>query len=223
MSERKVAFIVAGSVWLQGLLLIWMADSSLKAAVQILILAGALTAMVYEAWIHRFRMNHRVDMVLVMAGLGGLGMLIGWAIELYMAGSLGSGMMAPGAPPSFWHRVFSLMTLGMLLGSVPASVFWTRCAILARGDLRRWISTHLIGNAAMIALMIGVARMIGPSISALCHSRIIGMHLGMMLGMLIGMEAGMFLGEAAFGLKPWKELASGPLESLKIGDLEKKA
>jgi hypothetical protein len=103
--------------------------------------------------------------------------------------------------------VFSWMTGLMLLGAIPPGLLLTRCAELARADRRRWISTHLVGNAVMIAGMVWLGHAIGPALSEWTGSAVLGGHLGMLLGMLLGMEAGMFGGEAALGLAPWRELS----------------
>jgi hypothetical protein len=101
--------------------------------------------------------------------------------------------------------VFSWMTGLMLLGAIPPGLLWTRCAQLARSGWRRWVSTHLVGNALMVAAMVWIGHWAGPFLTTWTGSAVLGGHLGMLGGMLVGMEAGMFLGEAALGLKPWRE------------------
>jgi hypothetical protein len=101
--------------------------------------------------------------------------------------------------------VFSWMTGLMLLGAIPTGLAFTRCAELARTGRRRWISTHLFGNALMIAGMVWLGHWLGPILAEWTGSAVIGGHVGMLAGMLLGMEAGMFGGEALLGLKPWRE------------------
>ncbi len=101
--------------------------------------------------------------------------------------------------------VFSWMTGLMLLGAIPTGLAFTRCAELARTGRRRWISTHLVGNAVMIAGMVWLGHWLGPILAEWTGSAVIGGHVGMLAGMLIGMEAGMFGGEALLGLEPWRE------------------
>lgn len=231
MSDRIVGWVLAGSVLAQGGLLVMMGRLELRAAVQLMVAAAALALLVGQAWKFRMRMNHRVDMLLVMAAVGGLGMLIGWAVDGLVGTAMG-GMLRPhgmemaccahagaaagggGGGSSFWKMVFSFMTGGMLLAAIPASVAWTRCARLARLGWRRWVSTHLVGNAAMVLVMIWLGHALGPGLARLTGSQVVGMHVGMVLGMLVGMEGGMFLSEALLGLKPWRELSLGPVPGL---------
>ena len=107
---------------------------------------------------------------------------------------------------TFWPMVFSWMTGLMLVGAIPPGILLTRCAQLARESRRRWISTHVIGNALMVAAMIWIGHWIGPTLAKMTGSAVLGGHLGMLAGMLLGMEVGMFAGEALLGLEPWKEL-----------------
>jgi len=191
----------------QGVVIVVIGRLGVRAAVQLLVVTAALALLAAEAWRQRMKLNHRIDMFLVMAAFGGLGMLLGWWIDLARVGP--PGMHADHAR-SVWSAVFSWMTAGMFAGALPASVWLTRCARLARESRRRWVSTHIVGNAAMLAVMIAGGRLLGPSIAALTGSRIVGMHTGMLIGMLVGMEAGMFAGEALLGLKPWREWRWGP-------------
>ncbi len=202
-----VGWILAAATLAQGVVLVVMARSPVRAALQLVVVAAALALLVQQAWVVRKRLNHRVDMLIVMTAFGGLGMLLGWWVDL--AGPALEAMRAPAmhmmARHSVWHAVFSWMTFGMFAGAIPPSLWLTRCAELARTSRRRWVSTHLVGNLAMLAGMIACGRLLGPAVAALTGSRIVGMHVGMLLGMAVGMEAGMFLGEAAFGLAPWRE------------------
>lgn len=199
-----VGWALGGAVFAQGVILVIMGGLEPGAALQLLVVAGALSLLTEEAWRHRMLLNHRIDMLLVMGAFGGLGMLLGWWIDL--AGTAGGGLHAAhGHARSIWDSVFSWMTAGMFIGAVPASLRLTRCAELARKGRRRWISTHILGNAAMLFLMIAGGRTLGPAIASLTGSRVVGMHVGMLIGMLVGMHAGMFAGEALLGLKPWRE------------------
>lgn len=209
--DRGVALALAAAVLAQGALLVVMARLPVRPALQLLAVAAALALLVWQAWLVRLRLNHRVDMLIVMTAFGGLGMLLGWWLDLAgpMLEAMRSPVMHGMARRSVWSAVFSWMTLGMFAGAIPPSLWLTRCAELARASRRRWISTHLVGNLAMLAGMIACGRLLGPAIAALTGSRVVGMHLGMLLGMAAGMEAGMFLGEAALGLAPWREWTWG--------------
>lgn len=227
MKDRTVGWLLGGAVLAQGALLLVMGRLGLRQGVQTMVAAGAVAILVQQAWRFRMRMNHRVDMLLVMAAVGGLGMLLGWAADGWAGTAMGA-MLQPaseahaccahagGAAPAgggggFWSMVFSFMTGGMLLAAIPASVAWTRCAKLARQGWRRWVSTHLAGNAAMVAVMIWLGHLLAPGLARLTGSPVVGMHVGMVLGMLAGMEGGMFVSEALLGLKPWREITLGPV------------
>ena len=108
---------------------------------------------------------------------------------------------------SFWPMVLSWMTGLMLVGAIPPGLLLTRCAEFARTSRRRWISTHIAGNAVMVAGMVWIGHAAGPILAEWSGSAVLGGHLGMLLGMLLGMEAGMFAGEAALGLEPWREMS----------------
>lgn len=201
-SDRWVAWSVGGAVWAQGVVLVVMTSPGMRGAVQLLLVAAALGGAAAFAWRVRGQLDHRVDMALIMASFGGLGMLLGWWIDqLRLAKPSCCGQLYP----TVWHAVFSLMTLLMLAASVPASVRFTRCARLAQQSRRRWVTTHLVGNAAMIAGMIAGGRLFGAALGALVGAPMVGHHLAMVIGMVVGMHAGMWLGEAAVGLKPWRK------------------
>jgi hypothetical protein len=241
----------------QGIAVVLLGRLDWRLAVEVIVVSVALAGLVHQAWVHRMRLNHRIDMLLVMGVFGGLGMLAGWWVDLGFAAppadatfhaAMGHGcgthaaadqavpmegmpsdccdstappastQTSPGADSaahdghgrqdhggSFWPMVFSWMTGLMLLGAIPPGLLLTRCADLARTSTRRWVSTHLVGNALMIAGMVWLGHAIGPMLTAWTGSAILGGHLGMLLGMLLGMEVGMFLGEAALGLAPWRE------------------
>ncbi len=199
--ERMVGWLVGGTVFAQGVVLALMTSPGWRGLVQLLAVAGALGGAAMWAWRVRGQLDHRVDMALIMASFGGLGMQLGWWLDHLLR------MPAPGERlyPSVWHAVFSLMTLFMLAASVPASVRWTRCARLARQSRRRWVTTHLVGNAAMIAGMIAFGRLFGAALGALAGSPKVGHHLAMVIGMVVGMHVGMWVGEAVAGLKPWRQ------------------
>lgn len=205
--DRIVAWLLAIATWLQAPILAYLARLDFGATVRCLLVAGLIAAVVYWAWVARLQLNHRVDMALVMLALGGFGMIIGWWIDFGFSPApewLRLGLARP-RPWSFWKMVWSFMTGMMLLVSVPPSAILTRCAVRARGNLRLWLSTHIIGNATMIAGMILVNRAWGRVATQLLGSRVVGAHVAMLVGMVGGMVAGMWLGEAVLGLRPWRD------------------
>ncbi len=206
--DAVVAWVLAVSVVAQAVGLVWMDGLGLRPAVQVMVVAVALAAAVGVTWRVRMGLNHRVDMLLVMLAVGGLGMLVGMAVDQRLQMAAGGAMHCghgSEVSKSAWSAVLTWMTGLMLLAAIPASLAWTRCAELARSDFKRWVSTHLIGNAAMVVGMIWFGRWLGPAFGRLTGAPTLGHHVGMLIGMLVGMEAGMFMGEALFGLKPWQE------------------
>lgn len=209
MVDRGVALALGTATFLQGVLLVRMAELSGRPAFQTLLVAGAVGLVVQQAWRNRGLLSHRVDMALVMLAGGGLGMVIGWWIDLTLHPGQLHGCCGGGG--SVWRSVFSWMTGLMLAGAIPPSLVLTRCARLARSSRRLWVSTHLLGNAAMIAAMIAGGRLFGRSLGELVGSRLVGGHVAMVIGMVAGMVAGMWLGEALLGLRPWRSQPVPPV------------
>lgn len=209
LADRMVASALGVATFLQGVLLVRLADLQGGLALQTLVVAGAVGLVVQQAWRYRGLLSHRVDMALVMLAGGGLGMVIGWWIDLTLSPGQLHGCCGGGG--SVWRSVFSWMTGLMLLGAIPPSLVLTRCARLARGNPRLWVSTHLLGNAAMVAAMIAGGRLFGRTFGVMVGSPVVGGHLAMVIGMVLGMVAGMWLGEALLGLRPWRSQPVPPV------------
>ncbi len=262
--DSLIGAVLGAAVLAQGIGVALLARLASGAAVQVLVVTAALGLLTVQAWRVRMRLNHRIDMLLVMGALGGLGMLAGWWVDLgfqappanasfhavmghsghagTMPGAAGTDaatdphahhamQMADASPPEPaaeaqghemkpehhaigshaahlagpFTMVTTWMTGLMLAFAIPAGVRLTRCARLARTGWRRWVSTHLVGNAMMVAGMILVGHRLGPALGAFTGSNVLGGHVAMLIGMLIGMEVGMFAGEAVLGLAPWRE------------------
>ncbi len=204
--ETIVAAALGLTVFLQAVGLVVRGGLPLSSTVQLLAVGLGAAAAVAATWRARMRLNHRVDMLLVMAGVGGLGMLVGSWVDAWLAPPMA---MAHGGmhhhAASAWAMVPTFMTGVMLAAAIPAAVALTRCAELARTSLRRFLSTHVVGNAVMVVAMVWVGHWLGPALGGLTGSPVVGHHLAMLLGMVVGMELGMFAGEAALGLEPWRE------------------
>jgi hypothetical protein len=242
MTDRVVGWMLGGVVLAQGIAMALLARLEPRGIVQVVVVTGAISLAVTTAWRIRSRLNHRIDMLLVMAAFGGLGMLAGWWVDLGFSApprdagfhqAMGHGCGGEPAGPaeagggschggastdtevradamarggdSPWSMVTTWMTGLMLLAAIPPGLKLTRCAMLARTGWRRWVSTHIVGNALMVVGMIWLCHWVGPGIARLTGSSVVGGHLGMLLGMLVGMELGMFAGEAVLGLAPWRE------------------
>ena len=95
----------------------------------------------------------------------------------------------------------------MLLGGIPPSLAWTRCARLARQNGRRWFATHIAGNLGMIFGMILIARLWGHPLGMMIHSMRAGHHVAMLIGMAGGMLAAQIAAEALLGLHPFRRVA----------------
>ncbi len=266
-----LAIALSAATLAQGVAVILLGRLDWRLGLEVMAVAAAVAGLVHQAWVHRLRLNHRIDMLLVMGAFGGLGMLAGWWVDLGFTApppnagfhvAMGHGCSDHGAQPdvmgemaasgccddpvpapasssrrddqedrvapatghqpppaadngghgshtgggSFWPMVFSWMTGLMLLGAIPTGLAFTRCAELARTNIRRWISTHVFGNALMIAGMVWIGHWMGPMLADWTGSAVLGGHIGMLAGMLLGMETGMFGGEALLGLEPWREL-----------------
>jgi hypothetical protein len=202
LSDRGVSVALGAATALQGVLLVPMGHLQGRVAFQTILVAGALGLAVQQAWRHRRQLDHHVDMGLVMLAFGGLGMLVGFWIDLAALPAGHTGRVYA----TVWHAVFSWMTGLMLLAAIPPAIPLTRCAALARTSRARWFITHILGNAAMIAGMIAGGRLLGAAAGTLLGAPVVGHHLAMVVGMVIGMELGMVAGEAVAGLKPWVRL-----------------
>lgn len=203
-----MAWLLAIATWLQAPFLARLARLDRGATIRCLVVAALIAAVVYWAWVARLQLNHRVDMALVMLAAGGLGMIIGWWIDIPSAPVVACCASASlQGETSFLSKVWSYMTGMMLLAAIGPSLVLTRCAARARGNPRLWLSTHVIGNAAMVAGMILINRAWGRVAARLLGSPVVGAHVAMLVGMVGGMVAGMWLGEAVLGLRPWRDTA----------------
>jgi hypothetical protein len=231
-SDRIVAILLALGVLVQGVGVALLGRLEGREIWQVGVVSLALAVLVAEAWLVRMRLNHRVDMLLVMGVFGGIGMLAGWWLDVdrvapprtasfhaAMGHGCGGSEVADASDPHAACRmggthsgkagpfsmVWSWMTGLMLIAAIPTGLVLTRCAALARSGWRRWVSTHIVGNALMVVGMVVIGHWLGPGMAQLTGSNVLGGHVAMLVGMLVGMELGMFAGEAALGLKPWQE------------------
>lgn len=163
-----IALALAIAVAAQGVVL-WHWGASAQYAVAGL--AAAVTA--HQGWAVRRLLPPHADMLLIMLGFGGFGMLAGSWVD--------SGF----GRPLFCHAhgLVSWMTLLMLAGSVPPGVAWSRCLDPLRSRPLRLAAAVLIDTAGMLAGMWLAGRLLA---AALGNS-----HVAMLAGMLAGMALAM--------------------------------
>ena len=152
----------------QAVVLAWVAP--IPGFTGTLLLSAALAAFVLDRlWWMRHLWNPHLDMVLIMLGWGGLGMLLG--------------PLAVGAP--LCHSAPAAMWTGMLAASAWPSYRYARCLQSAyqEGRLSLTLAADLAGMALGMyagALPPTVLRLNLPEAAWLLHG---GMLLGMSLGM----------------------------------------
>jgi hypothetical protein len=206
--DGAVAAALGAAVLAQGALVVAAAPLRGRTAAQAIVLSAALALLTDQAWRHRLRLHHRVDMTLVMFSLGGLGMIVGsWADAGFASlASTGPACCDAGASArgAILGPVLSWMTALMLLFSIPPSLFLTRCAALARRSVRHGIAMHVAGNAGMIAGMIAAGRILGGFLGDALGSAPLGAHLAMLGGMLLGMPTAELAAQVLLGLRPWR-------------------
>lgn len=207
--DVKPAAFIGLAVLAQGLLLIWWAPLSGALSWNTLLVSVALAIVFYHAWRYRWQINHRIDMNLTMVAFGGLGMLVGWWVDAdfkllsQTVHACCSAKPHGGIPYQNLSAAFTWMTGLMLVGAIPPSIWWTRCAVLARHNKRQWIATHLIGNAAMVIGMILGGSFMTGALTSVLESNVVAGHIAMVIGMAVGMTIGTIVGEIALGLHPW--------------------
>lgn len=222
--RNPAAMALAMAVLLQAVGAVALGRPGMGAAVQILLIGLALAAATHELWRNRMRLDHHVDMLIVMAAFGGLGMLAGTAVDLAIEqgtpqvhGAAGMAQEAGqraahghgerGGGPSwgrFLDALFSWMTGLMILGGIPPTWWMTRCASLANESWRRWFAVHIAGNAGMIVGMILAGMSFGHALGMRMGAMVTGHHVAMVIGMIVGMEICQVAAEAVLGLKPWR-------------------
>jgi hypothetical protein len=80
-----LAVVLATATLGQGVVLMLLGRLEWRLALEVLAVTAAIAGLVHQAWVHRLRLNHRIDMLLVMGAFGGLGMLAGWWVDLGFA------------------------------------------------------------------------------------------------------------------------------------------
>lgn len=168
---------LALSVLLQGAVLLFRYPVPARWQFQTVLLALAAAGLVCELWHNRRYLSPHIDMLLLMAGFGGLGMAVGnWPFT--------AGLPACHADrPLAW----AAMSAGMLLAAYPVALRHARCLLRARAvgvlvpTLILDASGMLLGMAAghFLATVLPIPRAALP----------LAGHGFMLGGMLLGMAA----------------------------------
>ncbi len=153
-----------------------------------MIAAGAVAVLAWQLWAVRLHLNEHADMLILMTGYGGLGMLP-WTRSCHLTNS-----------------AWLWMTAGMLALALPAALAGSRCLRRASKEhnVTRYLAAESIGmTAGMLAAHALLTRFTQDPLPA---------HIGMLIGMLIGMSIGMLLGKAtaAFALPRRIEVQDAP-------------
>jgi hypothetical protein len=85
MPRHLAALALALAMFLQGLGLVFMDKLTTGQTIQWLAVSLAIAALTHEAWRNRNRLDHRVDMAIVMIAFGGLAMLVGMNVDHALA------------------------------------------------------------------------------------------------------------------------------------------
>ena len=136
--------------------------------IQGMIAAGASALLAWQLWSVRLYLNEHADMLILMTGYGGLGMLP-WTRECHLT----SGAWV-------W------MTAGMLALGIPATLAGSRCMqrALKDGTMAPSLAAETLG---MTAGMLMAHRLVTP----FTHDPLTA-HIAMSIGMLMGMTAASF-------------------------------
>ena len=157
---KLLGFGAAAALAVQVVVLSWPSAQGMLAA-------SAIALLVWQLWSVRQQLSEHVDMLILMTGYGGLGMLP-WTRSCHLTNS-----------------AWLWMTAGMLALALPAALAGSRCLRRAstEGTLARNLAAESIGmTAAMLAAHALVIPFTRDPLMA---------HVGMLLGMLIGMLVGM--------------------------------
>lgn len=190
--ERLIAGALAFSIAAQGAWMGLWSGGGWQTTVQWLLVAALASAAAYQAWMARGRWPAHADMLLLMAGLGGLGMMIGGWVD---AGF-------PMQPPMGHHHHHHAITLAgvctwmvgfMLLFAVPPSAVFSRClAPIRRKPLLLAMALALDCTGMIIGMFLAAAWW-GMPLMHWTGSHFAGHHLAMLIGMLGGMIPAMLL------------------------------
>jgi len=164
---------IALTVLMQALVLAWVAPVG-ERTWGLVCAAGLLAVVVERLWAMRAVWNAHIDMVLIMAGWGGLGMLVG--------------PLAVGAPAC--HAAPGAMWAGMLaMSAVPA---WRDARCLRAAYAERRLMLALVVDA--LGMAAGMQLAAAPFAFFAMTPAMIWLHHGAMLtGMTLGMAAAMAL------------------------------
>jgi hypothetical protein len=190
---------LAASVLLQALWLESREPLPVEARQPVAALTAGLAFAAGILWRTRAQWDPHLDMLILMAGPGGLGMIAGVAVS----GAPSCHFLAPLSFP------WSLMTAGMLVCSLPPSWLAARCVLQAR--VEGWGPLRLLVDSAGMLLGMTAASQIPGWAGAPGGGAWLG-HGVMVLGMLLGSGAALAvtlgIRSAARAFAPWQRKPS---------------
>ena len=179
--RQTVGGLIAASVLAQGLALVWLEGLSGVAAMGLVLGALGLAWFSSMAWRYRERFSN-LDILLVTAGLGGLGMIIGIGID-----GPGSGHTPAHA---MGHRhmgmgLWNWMTLLMVLFCLPACLWFCDGPCRLRSAGIRFFAHLMICGSMLAGMQLGAA-WLSTWLGLIVKLKIVSAHLGMVVGMVAG-------------------------------------
>ena len=176
LPDTLVAIALSLAYALQGALLFHQQTLSASDTRRLVFATASLSFIGGFAWMERRWLNSHADMLLLMGGFGGLGMLLG--------------SLAEGSPSCHMGNMhfFSFMTAGMMLGGFLPAAFLSRCLRTAKiqGRLLAVIAFDSIGMWMGMAFPLWTVSAfgLGPPPRELLHPLLV---TGMLSGMLTTM------------------------------------
>jgi len=188
--ERWIALTLALSVALQAAwIAVWSGDGW-RSSLQWWLIAAFGGLAIYQAWMSRAKWPAHGDMLLLMAGYGGFGMMLGGWIDAGLPLSPPPGHHHHGI---MWSAVFTWMTGLMLLFAVPPSALYSRCLAGVKRRPVLLAMALVLDCGGMVIGMLAAGAWWGMALMNWTGSHFAGMHLAMLAGMLGGMLPAMLL------------------------------
>lgn len=169
-TDRWIARLLAASILLQAMLTLPHSSLAIKVQFQVCLVALAVAAFVHQLWLTRRHWSPHLDMLLLMAGFGGLSMAL-------------TSLPSIGLPPCHRSGSFLAMFIPMWLAGMLPALLWSRCLRQAR-EQSTLLAYLAIDGAGMATGMYAAHH--ATSLWALPFH-----HAAMYAGMLLGMGLAM--------------------------------